>query len=110
MCSYDTTSTTITATATDASTTTTATAALLQLFPIVRLFYRCPELCSCHRMPRPIHALLCGRTAVLGAALKEMHRTAIASADASHLVTVQFLFYFVVVTFHQIANLIQQIV
>lgn len=49
---------------------------------------------------------------MLGAALKEMHRTAAAtaSADASHLVTVQFLFYFVVVTFHQIANIIQQIV
>jgi len=63
----------------------------------------------------PIQAFLCGRTAMLGAALKETHftttnTTTAGAADTSHLVTVQFLFYFFVVTHHQVANLIQQTV
>jgi len=65
-------------------------------------------------MFRQIQAFLYGRTAVLGAALKETHCTTInattAAADTSHLVTVQFLLYFVVVTHNKIANLIQQTV
>ena len=68
-------------------------------------------------MFRPIQAFLCRRTIVLGAALKETHcttttttTTTTAAADTSHLVSVQFLFIFIVVTHHKVANLIQQTV